>query len=136
MNQCLIFPFGFLRVHLLREFAKRGLVVMPDTGPGLQRVVAVGVGGAIDDTSAEDQLSDLLPAIDAAFLFTGMTFDRAARARSHSSFSTMLKARGIPVDIVNQEDALAGVGSDVSVFCAMERISAALLDRVLEIRTA
>lgn len=131
MHERLIFPFGFLRAHLLRQIAKRSLVVMPDSGPGEHRVIAIGAGGAIDDTSAEDQLSNLLPAIDAAFLFTGMTFDRAARVRSHALLSTMLKARGISVDVVNQEAALAGLGSDVSVFGAMEQISVALLDRAL-----
>lgn len=131
MSNRLIFPFGFLRSHLLREAARRDLDVVPESGPGGHRVIAVGVGGALGNCSVEVQLLDLLPAIDRVFLFAGLAFEQNARERSHAALLSMFQASGIAVDVIYQEAALGDLGSDATVFDSMEKISASLLERVL-----
>lgn len=130
MNELSIFPFGFLRDHLLRQIAQRNLCLMPAEGPGDQRVIAVGVAGAMGDRSVEEQLSKWLPAIDAAVLFSGMAFEGKARELPHKSLLALFEARRIPVQVVDQAAALSIGSVDLSVFDAMDRISAALLDRI------
>lgn len=134
MNDRLLLPFGFLRNHLLRQAARRDLKVMPDSGPGSHRVVAVGVGGPLDDCSVENQLRKLLPSIDMAFLFPGMAFERKARERSHAALLSIFDERDIPVEVIDQETALADLGPDASVFDSMQQISATLIERALASR--
>jgi hypothetical protein len=135
MNEHLIFPFGFLRDHLLRQIERRNLLSVSEPRPGIERVIAVGVGGAFEDCRSEDELRKLLPVIDAAFLFSGMAFEGKARARSLASLLRMFGTQGARVQIIDQNDAIPGLRSDVSVFDAMEAISNALLDRAMATTT-
>jgi hypothetical protein len=125
-----IFPFGFLRDHLLRQVALRNLPVANEETPSDQRVIAVGVAGALDDHSVEEQLSKWLPKIDAAVLFSGMKFEGRARESTQNSLLALFKASGIPVQVVDQEAALSNGNLGLSVFAAMDHISAAMLDRI------
>lgn len=114
----------------------RNLFEVPADGSCEQRVVAIGVAGAMDDCRAEEALAKWLPFVDVAVLFSGMAFERRARERSHGALLEMLAERGIEAQVVSQEDALGHASRGLSMFDALERIAARLLDRIPQCATA
>jgi hypothetical protein len=133
MNEQSIFPFGFLREDLLRNMAHRNLCAASVQVPYGQHIIAVGVPGAGDDHTSEEQLTRLLPSIDAAIIFAGMKFEGNARERSRGALLETFKAHDIAVHLTDHETLFRPLGStwrDMSMRDAFDFISNALLDLV------